>query len=485
MEEKMFNGLREWIKQVEALGECKVIEGADCNLEIGYITELVASRGESPLLIFDKIKGYKPGYRVVSAAFYSPRRVALTLGLPQDRADSMVNLLKAWRVKTTGGIKPIPAKEVSTGAVKENVHTDDAVDLFEFPTPKWHELDGGRYIGTGNTVIEKDPDEGWVNLGTYRVQVIDKSTVTLHIIGGSHGDLIARKYWDRGLSCPVAIVCGGDPLIWTMSNTDVPWGISEYDYAGWVRGEPVEVVKGETVDLPIPAAAEIVLEGEFISPQVETRIEGPFGEWQGYYGGGARPHPIVRVKAVLHRNDPILLGCPPMVVPNDYLIGAGILPAAALWEELDKQVPGVKGVWYISDARWKSMAVISIKQQYPGHAKQTAMVAASAYRAAARGGKFVIIVDEDIDPSNISEVLWALATRCDPATSIDIIDGCCDMASNPRIPPEKKDRGEFTSSKALIYACKPFSWIEKYPPSIKSRPEILEKVQEKWGKLLF
>lgn len=478
-----FNDLREFISQVTELGECRVVEGADWNLEIGRIAELGVMESQRPLILFDRIKGYPPGYRIVTNVYDSPRRLALAFGLPLDLKG--IDLVRAWRNKSRGGAKPIAPVEVKTGPVKENIHIGNDVDLFEFPVPKWHDLDGGRYIGTGDMVIMRDPDEGWVNLGTYRVQAHDKSTATIHIVHSNHGDLIAKKYWERGLSCPTAVVCGQDPALFMASIDTIPWGMGEYDYAGSFRNRPVEVVRGETVDLPIPATAEIVLEGEYVSPNIETRVEGPFGEWEGYYSGGASPHPVFRVKAITHRNNPILFGAPPLIGPYDMQWGKSIVRSAALWEELDRHVPGVKGVWFSDEARVRIMAVISLRQQYPGHAKQAAMVAAGAYTGAYKLGKFIIIVDDDIDPSNMSEVLWALATRCDPETSIDIIGGRLGMASDSRLEPEKRRSGDLTCSLAIIYACKPYSWIDQFPKAIKSSPEVLKEVKEKWGKLLF
>lgn len=478
----MFRDLREFIQQVEEFGEYRLVEGADWDLEIGRIAELAVSARNGPLLLFDSIKGYQAGYRVVANVLGTPKRTALAFGLPPDVKG--VDLVKAWRDKVKGGFKPVSPLKVGTGPVKENIHLGEEVDVFEFPTPKWHELDGGRYIGTGDMVIQKDPDTGWVNLGTYRVQILDKSIAALHITVGHHGMAIAKKYWERGQSCPAAIVCGQDPQLWSVANSAVPREVNEYDYAGWLRNEPIEVVSGETVDLPLPARAEIVLEGEFISPEIETRLEGPFGEWQGYYGGGKRPHPVFRVKAILHRNNPIIMGAPPLFGgPSDYYCGKNLSWGAPLWDELDRHVPGVKGVWFEVAARGALMPIISLEQQYPGHAKQAAMVVAGAYQGAS--SRFIIIVDDDIDPSNISEVLWALGTRCDPETSIDIIGGCLTASSDPRLPPDKRSRADFVSSRAIIYACKPYSWIKEFPPATKSKPETLKKVKEKWGKLIF
>lgn len=478
----MFNDLREFIKQVEELGECRLIPGADWDLEIGHICELSMSVPNPPLLLFDNIRGYQPGYRIAANWLNSRRRISLALGLPDNIG--AVELVKAWRDKLRQGVKLLPPVEVDTAPVKENIHIGDEIDLFEFPTPKWHWRDGGRYIGTANMVIQRDPDTGWVNLGTYRVQIQDKSTASINILPGRHGDFIARKFWDRGMSCPVAVVCGGDPVLFFAGSTSVPRGISEYDYAGWIKNKPVEVTKGHTVDLPIPATAEIVLEGQFLPPEIETRIEGPFGEWMGYYASHAAPKPVLKVTAILHRDAPILGGAPPLMGNSDEYLYITLTRAADLWDQLDREIPGVRGVWYAF--RHNLMIIISLNQQYPGHAKQALAIAAGTYRGgAAMNAKFIIVVDEDIDPSNINEVLWALTTRCDPKTSIDIIGDRWTQRSDPMISPEDRARGKIVCSTALIQACKPYHWINEFPPATKSSPQVLEEVREKWGRALF
>lgn len=474
----MFNDLREYIDQVEKLGECRVIEGADWDLEIGAITEL-AARPNTPLLLFDKIKGYEPGYRVVTNMAASNRRVCLLLGLPE--AESGMELVRAWRHKTKEGFKPVPPMEVKTGPVKENVLTGRDVDLLKFPAPRWNEFDGGRYIGTGCMVITRDPDEGWVNLGTYRVQIHDKTTATIDIDHGQHGAIMRQKYWDKGLPCPTAVSLGQDLTLFLAAYMKFPWGISEYDYAGWLRHKPVEIVRGETTDLPVPSTAEIVLEGEMVPPEIETRTEGPFGEFCGYYAGTAKPVAAFRVKSILYRNEPILQGNPVRRIEPMYGFGRNIISAARLWDTVAAQVPGVKGVWMIEDAGLP-IPVISIEQQYAGQAKEAALAAKVATRGLV--GRFIIVVDDDIDPSNISEVIWALGTRCDPATSIDIIKEVHTTMRDPLILPEKRRLNEFTTSSALIMACKPYHWIKEFPRTNQSSSELLEKTKDKWGKLI-
>jgi len=477
----VFSDLREFIKVVEESGDYKVVEGADWDLEIGAITDLISLSPNPPLLMFDKIKGYEAGYRVASNLFATPRRTALGLGLPLEAKG--IELVKALRDKIKAGIKPLPPVEVDTAPVKENILTGDDIDVFKFPAPKWHELDGGRYIGTGSMGILRDPDEGWINVGVYRTQIHDKSTVTMSMIPGRHAEMIRKKYWAKGLSCPVAVSCGQDPMLWATAHWEgIPWGLSEYDFAGGFRGEPIKITRGVATDLPIPATAEIVLEGEIVPPEVETREEGPFGEWPGYYAAGIRSMPAIRIKSILHRNNPIIQGNPPSRLPSVWSLGRHIQKAAGLWNELDRQLPEVKGVWMIEEASVHSIPVISLKQCYPGHAKQAGLIAAgnSAMNYMCR---FVIVVDEDIDPSNISEVLWALGTRVDPETSIDVIRGCLGGAANPMLSPEKKKALNYETSRAIVLACKPYHWINDFPPATGTSPELAKQIKDKWKDL--
>ncbi|MFC1869720.1 UbiD family decarboxylase [Chloroflexota bacterium] len=475
--------LREFIEKVKEIGELKVITGADWDLEIGAITELEASKTGSRLLLFDEIKGYQAGYRVVSNLFTSPKRMALALGLPL--AARGTELVEVIRDREKEGVKLIPPVEVKNGPVRENILIGDEVDVFRFPAPKWHELDGGRYIGTGAMTIIRDPDEGWVNLSAQRVQIHDKAKATIYMGPGRHNHVIAKKYWARGQNCPVAVACGQAPLLWSASGRRIPWGVSEYDFAGGLGGEPVEVTRGVTTDLPIPATAEIVLEGEVVPPETETVIEGPFGEWLGYYASGPKPEPVFRVKSILHRNAPMIQGNPPSVLPPNWTLGWHILKAAVLWNDLERQVSGVKGVWMIDEDSCQSIPVISIKQEFEGHAAQVAMLAAGCAEVGLyHACRYIIVVDDDIDPTNISEVLWALATRTDPETSIDIVRGFRSAMTDPMLSPEKRKRGELSHTKAIINACKPYCWIKDFPHSVKSSPELLRKTKEKWGKLL-
>ncbi|MFH1742984.1 MAG: UbiD family decarboxylase [bacterium] len=476
----MFNDLREYIERVKEIGEYRLVEGAAADQEIGAINYLVSKKPDSPLLLFDKIKGYQPGFRVASNLFRTMKRTALGLGFPLDSGG--VDMVKAFRDKINDGITPLPPVEVADGPVLENVFRDHEVDLLKFPAPKWHELDGGPYIGTGTMTVVKDPETGWVNVACYRVQVHDKNTCTVSVAPAHQLAIIQQKYWNQGQSCPVAICCGQEPMTWLASIWPAPWGVCEYDIAGWWRGEPVAVVPGVTTGLPVPATAEIVLEGEILPPGIDSRPEGPFGEWAGYYASEQKLKPACRIKSVMHRENPIIQGNPPSSFPAMWTLGRHIQRAATVWSELDRQIPGVQGVWMVEDVNTDNMMVISLKQAYSGHAKQAAVIAAGT-QMAARHLHYLIVVDEDIDPSDMSQVLWAVGTRADPATAIDIIHGQVSSSSDTTIPPYKKDQFDFTTSLAVILACRPYHWRDRFPKPISVNAEIAETVKMKWKEL--
>jgi 4-hydroxy-3-polyprenylbenzoate decarboxylase len=473
--------LREFIEKCKELGECKEIDGADWNLEIGAIAQWQVTEATSPLLVFDNIKGYPPGYRVCCNMYRTMNREALCLGLPLN-AKVGVELVRAWREKVQNGVKPIPPVTVKSGPILENVHMGADIDLYEFPVPKWHFHDGGRYIGTGHVVITRDPEDGWINLGTYRVQVHEKDVATVFMSPGRHGGLMRQKYWAQAKGCPTVVSIGGNQALVAFGNIELPFHASEYDFAGWLIGKPVEVIEGPVTGLPIPANAEIAFEGEMLPPGEDDRKEGPFGEWPGYYGSAARMEPAFKVKSILHRNNPILQSAPPTLPSRPHYLGVWTRRAAELWADLDKSIAGIKGVYLLDEPLAGKMAVISVKQMFQGHAKQVALSAAGN-RSIAYMCKWVMVVDDDIDPSNIKEVLWALCSRCEPAEDIDIARKCWGSALDPRLPPERKAKGDLTHSTAIIMAVKPYDWIDKYPRDIKLTPEQLEAVEAKWGNM--
>lgn len=477
-----YHDLRSFIEAARKLDEVRVIEGADWNCEIGALTEVAAELiNDPPLLLFDRIKGYPAGYRIASLLIGSFRRTALAWGLPTDLPRMQFIREAARRIRDA---QPIAPEVVPTGPVMENVLTGEVVDIWKFPVPQYHARDGGRYIGTGDTIIQRDPATGFVNMGTYRIQVHEKNLLGLWMSPGQHGRQICQRYWDQGRACPVVATFGQDPLTFMAAHTKIPFGQSELDYLGGLRGEPAKVVKGPVTGLPIHAHAEIAIEGEIPPPSQEARDEGPFGEWPGYYSGGSigtgEPQPVIRVKALYHRDNPIIQDAAPLwpgASPRAMPIEAGIL-----WNQLEAAgIQDIVGVSQFGENHY--LWVVAIRQRYAGHAKQVGL-AVLGCAMAARHGRYVVIVDEDIDPTNLKEVLWAMETRVDPASDIQIVDGVWSSPLDPRMPPEKRESGDFTNSRAIFYAVRPFHWRDKFPPVSRSDREVREKIIEKYRSVL-
>ena len=472
----MFNDLRSLLEKYDSEKKLKVIEGADWDIELGAISELVAEKYGYALL-FDNIKGYPQGFRVATNLYGTTELFATAVGMPPDTPK--MELIKKFRGKE---YKPIKPQEVKTGPVMQNVKFNDDINLLDFPVPKYHELDGGRYMGTGHLVIMRDPDTGWINAGVQRAMISDKNTLSLHIAPGKHNRIIMEKYFAKGEACPVVMAFSPDPITYMSSVLQVPWGVSELEYAGWIRNEPLEVIRGELTGIPFPANDEIVIEGEVLPPNIETRLEGPFGEWTGYYGGGVRALPIVRVKAIYYRNNPILIGNPPLkpsIVPFAG-IAVPITTAPVIWDNLEGAgVRGVQGVWQLEGGGERFIPVISIKQDHQGHSNQAAYVALGCHGSGYLS-RIIIVVDEDIDPTNTNEVLWAISSRCDPQNQMNIVKGCWGGGLDPILSPKQREDQDFAHSVLVIDACKPFNWKEKFAPVSQISPELKNKIINKW-----
>lgn len=462
--------LRGWLAKADSVGELRKIEGADWDLEIGCFADPQVTGDPTSVFLFDSIKDYPSGYRLAIIRFSSPWQTAYTLNLPEG---SQMELIEAFRRKLPiweGSLNKFPPNVVKGGPVLENVLSGNDVNLFRFPIPKWNELDGGRYIGTADAVITRDPDTGEINLGTYRVMVQDEKTVGIFTAPGHHGGIHREKYHARGEPCPIAISVGHHPLIWAMSFSSLSG--CEYNWVGAIRGEPVEVVTEEVTGLPIPADSEIVIAGW--CPPGKTRVEGPFGEWTGYYGSPPSPMPIIQIERIYHRNEPIMLGFANLRPQPNHTIAKQVIDSALLHNELLKYgVPDVRGV-YVSDEGFTTLVAVSIKQRYAGHAKRVGLLVSQSNSL--QQGKYVVVVDEDIDPSNIHDVLWALCFRSDPAKDIEIIRGC---RTEPLDPLWVAGTPILTSI-AIIDACIPFERKGNFAKLVGISPELRRKFRKKW-----
>jgi len=481
-EVEMLQDLRTYINHWNKTGELKRISGVDARLEMGVITEEGMLR-KGPALLFENIPGYRSSFRILTNVMATASRVslALNLGNTYKTEGELVPLLmdkpKQWEERAA----LYSPTFVADGPVMENVLEVGDFDLADFPAPLWHERDGGRYLGTGCVVILRDPETGVINLGCYRVMLVDRDKVTVYISVGKHGNSIMKKYHLKGLTCPIAISLGQAPALLLAATLNVPPWISEYAYGGAILGERIEVIAGGETELPLPAYGEIVLEGE--CRPGETAPEGPFGEWTGYYGGEQRPAPLVRIKRVYHRHDPIVLGYSPAGRGDLYEVvyWHALLRSATLKKALiEAGVPGVRGVWPHEFGGARQFVVVSIKQEFSGHARQAGFVAAQC-REGAYAGRFVVVVDDDIDPTDIKEVLWALCTRTDPVTDIEFIRRAWSTRLDPMKSPDSVPEAEaYYNTRAIIDACIPYERRKDFPLRNSYSPELKEAILKKW-----
>ncbi len=471
-----FHDLRDFIEQADAAGELQRISGANCASEIGALTELVAAKPECRMLLFDQIKGCAPGARVLSNVLHNDARQSLALtGSPDFRGQELVRELRDILDSPGGGLPP---EEVTAGPVLENVIRGDDVNLYDLPAVQWHERDGGPYF-TGGVCVTRDPDGGWINLGVYRTQIQDKNTLSLHIEPGKHGHLITRRYWALGQNCPIAISLGHIPGLFVAASGIAPWGQSEYDIAGRLNDAPIQTLPGVTTGLPVPAYSEVVLEGEVPPWDVENAIEGPWGEAVGYYASQPELKPVIKVKSVMHRTDPIIQGAPPMKPLKGMKHFAVSFRLASLWRDLERcSIPEIKGVWEYA----YGIIVVVIDQRYSGHAKQAALIAAGSRSSGS--SRFIIIVDADIDPCDWGQVAWALSSRCDPARDIDIIQEGWSGANDPIVTGKQLASIDYTTGKVLINACTPRWREDAFPPVVEVSLELKAEVLKNWSHVL-
>jgi len=488
-----FKDLRNFLNALEEKGEAaKVTAEVNWDEEIGAIFQEAVFK-HSPAPIFTNIKGYKNthGKTLAMGMDSSTKRICIALGLNEN--SSRGDLVNFWKDRSRKRLKPIL---VSTGPCKEVVHKDGQVDLLEFPVPKLHPMDGGRYILTWHIIVTKDPETGWVNVGTYRGMLLDKNSIGVLMEWPAHWSLHASKYKAMGKPMPVAVCIGVDLITMMVSTTPCPVGASEYEIAGAVRNDPMELVKAETVDLEVPASAEIVLEGEISLDPSTFRLEGPFGEYPGHYTGlGAELRHVFKVNCVTHRKDPIFTASSPGMAPaaapelpgnqseHSYMSFVG---PALTWNLLEDT--GVNGITGISSyGPGNSITVVSINQQHYGHARQVA----NALWGAGRGGsKYVIVVDSDIDVSDLHKVMLAIANRSQGSKSLAIVTDTFGAGLDPAVHPDvkKKLKGSGKWDRILIDATWPFDWEPraewdglKHPPDCRASQGMIGKVRQRWN----
>jgi UbiD family decarboxylase len=327
-------------------------------------------------------------------------------------------------------------------------------------------------------VLTRDPDLGHINLGTYRMMVHDRNHVGLYLSPGKDARLHIARAWQRGEPVEVAAALGVHPLWMIVASQTFPKNMSEYEAIGGLMGAPLEVAQGDATGLLIPARAEIVIEG-VIRPNA-TKLEGPFGGFTGYYGRPEADAPLVEVTALHYRDDPILTNALMADYPScEMALFYAIMKSARLWDDLDKYgIPGISGVWTVpAAASGFGMVIVSVEQRYAGHASQVLALAAQA-PSTAYYTKWIVAVDEDVDPTNINEVIWAMSTRCHPVEDIDILRNTWSTWLDPtQNPPEERPWG----SKALINACKQHRHLESFSKRTTLTRGMWERLATRWS----
>ncbi|WP_235701216.1 phenolic acid decarboxylase BsdC [Bacillus subtilis] len=425
-----YQDFREFLAALEKEGQLLTVnEEVKPEPDLGAAARAASNLGDkSPALLFNNIYGYHNA-RIAMNVIGSWPNHAMMLGMPKDTPVKEQFFEFAKRYDQF----PMPVKREETAPFHENEITED-INLFDIlPLFRINQGDGGYYLDKACVISRdlEDPDNfGKQNVGIYRMQVKGKDRLGIQPVPQHDIAIHLRQAEERGINLPVTIALGCEPVITTAASTPLLYDQSEYEMAGAIQGEPYRIVKSKLSDLDVPWGAEVVLEGEIIAG--EREYEGPFGEFTGHYSGG-RSMPIFKIKRVYHRNNPIFehlyLGMP--WTECDYMIG--INTCVPLYQQLKEAYPNeivAVNAMYTHGL----IAIVSTKTRYGGFAKAVGMRALTTPHGLGYC-KMVIVVDEDVDPFNLPQVMWALSTKMHPKHDAVIIPDLSvlplDPGSNP------------------------------------------------------
>ncbi|MEC1433588.1 phenolic acid decarboxylase BsdC [Bacillus spizizenii] len=425
-----YQDFREFLAALEKEGQLLTVnEEVKPEPDIGAAARAASNLGDkSPALLFNNIYGYHNAQIAMNVIGSWPNH-AMMLGMPKDTPVKEQFFEFAKRYDQF----PMPVKREESAPFHENEITED-INLFNIlPLFRINQGDGGYYLDKACVISRdlEDPENfGKQNVGIYRMQVKGKDRLGIQPVPQHDIAIHLRQAEERGINLPVTIALGCEPVITTAASTPLLYDQSEYEMAGAIQGEPYRIVKSKLSDLDVPWGAEVVLEGEIIAG--EREYEGPFGEFTGHYSGG-RSMPIIKIKRVYHRNNPIFehlyLGMP--WTECDYMIG--INTCVPLYQQLKEAYPNeivAVNAMYTHGL----IAIVSTKTRYGGFAKAVGMRALTTPHGLGYC-KMVIVVDEDVDPFNLPQVMWALSTKMHPKHDAVIIPDLSvlplDPGSNP------------------------------------------------------
>jgi 2,5-furandicarboxylate decarboxylase 1 len=454
----MFDDLREFMEVLEKAGELvKVTKEVDLKYEVGAVVRRLCDIN-GPAVLFEKVKGSR--IPILSNLFGKYERVAMVFGVPKEKLHNML-------CERTNSY-PVPPIEDKNGPVKEIIIKGGDVDLSKLPIPTWNEKDGGPFI-TWGVQIAREPGKGFVNCAVHRMQVHSKNRLGIFANPPQHLGWFRAMAEEKGQPLDMAVVIGCDPALIIAAVSNAPYGWEELALAGAYRGMPIKTVRCETIDVPVPATAEIVLEGQIL-PNVRE-IEGNFGEVTGYYDPLKIPRPVFEVKAITHRKDPVYLGAYVGRPITDNHTAHTVGRSPFLLRELRQISPRVVDAYFPAET-YSQYAVIKIRKSFMGGAREEPKRLAFVTFGHFYQVKECVIVDEDINIYDPSSVQWAIATRVRPELDIHVIPSC--PGSVLEVAYESKERG--LSSKFIIDATKKY---EGFPQVAEPPREILERINLK------
>jgi len=469
----IYDNNRTFIDALRESGDLVEVEKeVSWDLELGAISRLACEK-DGPAIWFKRIADYGDDATVFVNPVATWRRIAVALGLSAD-----ASVREIYAAYEKGEATPVPPIEVAEAPCKEVIKKADAT-LFDLPTPMLHEGDGGRYLGTWDLVISREPESSWVNWGMYRFMVYDAQHLTGFPRPTSHlGKIFQEHYVAKGRAMPLAIAIGTDPLSHFAAAATYTLGGDEAGLAGGLRGRPVEMVRCETNDLLVPAHAEIVIEGEALPDRVG--LEGPYGEYPGYRTGEMGNGILFRTSAITHRKKPVLT-VDATGYKDDSSTVTALSGALAIKRRLERHGVPVHDV-YVPPEGAVHMAVMSV--DYGGKEVANEVLRILTSRRALLSKLF--LVDTDTDVFDMGKVLHAFSTKCHPAHGIHVIH--YEGRANTLTPCYSQTERAAQQGATVLYDCTwPGEWSRQWEVPVKATldsifsEEIQEKVKANWS----
>jgi 2,5-furandicarboxylate decarboxylase 1 len=460
----MNKDLRSFLAEVERRGPdffVRVDKPVDFQYEPCVIQQKLAALGRYPVLRFDRVKG--SSIPLVTNLFGDYRMLGLALGISPDEPKRRI--LETFRSRLAA---PIPTTTVSRSPapVKEVIRTAEEVDLGRLPILKHAELNGGKYITIGFLIV-RDPETGILNAGVYRHEIKSRNSFACMFNPAHHAGYIYRRYKELKRPMEAVLVLGHHPAAVMGSLARGAMESNELEIMGALMGESLEVVPAETVELPVPASAEIAIEG-ILDPAHES-ADGPFSEYTGFYGPAKDPVGLMQVRAITMRKDAIYHDLDPS--HREHNLSGALSFEASVFDSVKKLAPSVQGVYMPPSGSCVFTAYVQIKKRVPGEGKSAGVAAI----AAEPNLKIVIVVDDDVDIYDEAQVLWAVATHCEADRDLTIIPNAMGAHLNPSAYGERRHEKGPMNTKMIIDATRPVTM--PFAERIRPPREVWDRIR--------